>query len=99
MKLFDDMTFDEKLSHIESCRINGLEEINKGSPAQLADIADHLDYWEPWLLETIKVKQKVIEVLKKGIRENKNKCDEYAGKCFCDPLNNALASASELEKK
>lgn len=53
MKLFDDMAFDEKLAHIERCRISGQEEIRKGSPSQLADIADHLDYWEPFLRDAV----------------------------------------------
>lgn len=53
-KLFDDMTFDEKMEHLEKCRLDAIECIRKGYPANLADIADWPDYWGPWLIEECK---------------------------------------------
>jgi len=52
-KLFDKMTFSEKLAHIKQCQEEGLEEIRKGSPSNLADIADHLSLWGPWMLHEL----------------------------------------------
>lgn len=52
-RLFEDMSFDEKLNHIEECRKYGRDEIQKGSPAALADISDAFDYWMPWMLERL----------------------------------------------
>lgn len=52
-KLFEDMDLREKIAHIRKCQKQGVEEIRKGSPACLADIADHLDIWGPWLCNTI----------------------------------------------
>jgi len=62
-KLFYDMTFDEKLAHIKKCQVDGLEEIRKGSPSNLADIADHLDMWGPWMLSELALAHRKLEVM------------------------------------
>ena len=49
-KLFEDMTFDERLDHIEECQTEAARCIRRGDPSQLADIAVHIDYWGPWML-------------------------------------------------
>jgi hypothetical protein len=54
MKLFIDMNFEEKMEHLEKCRLNGLECIRNGEPSNLADIADWLDIWGPWLMDEVK---------------------------------------------
>ncbi len=69
MKLFDDMTFDEKMAHLEKCRLEGLECIRQGYPSNLADIADWLDLWGPWLIDQCAMYQ--AEADRFGIRLNK----------------------------
>lgn len=43
----------KQIAHIRKCQANGIEAINNGSPRNLADIADHLDLWGPWLCEQV----------------------------------------------
>ena len=66
MKLFTEMSLPEKLAHIEKCQKNALEEIGKGSPSDLADIADHVDLWGPWMLEALREAEKVSEFYGSG---------------------------------
>lgn len=53
MKLFDEMNFNEKMAHLEKCRLNAIECIRAGEPACLADIADWFDIWGPWLMDEV----------------------------------------------
>ena len=59
------MTFAEKLAHIKKCQAEGLEEIRKGSPSNLADIADHLDLWGPWMHKQLAVMRVALEAIAK----------------------------------
>lgn len=52
-KLFQDMNLKEQIAHIRKCQANGLECISNGEEACLADIADHLDIWGPWLCDKV----------------------------------------------
>ena len=61
------MTFAEKLAHIKKCQAEGLEEIRKGSPSNLADIADHLDLWGPWMHKQLSVMRVAPEPNKSGL--------------------------------
>ena len=50
-KLFDDMTFSEKLAH---CKKMFCEtEILADNETTLADIHDIFDYWAPWMFEQL----------------------------------------------
>src|SRR6185312_4807748 len=50
---FFDWDLERQVAHIRECQKNGLECIRNGEPAQLADIADHLDIWGPWLCDKV----------------------------------------------
>ena len=53
MSEFKDWDLERQISHIRKCQKEGCEEIRNGSPACLADIADHLDIWGPWLCDKV----------------------------------------------
>lgn len=67
-KLFNDMTFDEQMEHLEKCRLNAIECIRNGEDACLADIADWPDIWGPWLTNELKAKCAEVEKLKEEIK-------------------------------
>lgn len=54
MKTFEDLTFDEKMLFLENSRLNALQCIREGYPANLADIADWFDDYGPWLINECK---------------------------------------------
>lgn len=62
MREFKDFSFKEQIDHIRKCQANGIEEIRKGSDAHLADIADHLDIWGPWLCNKTEELERKLEV-------------------------------------
>lgn len=68
-KLFNEMTFQEKIDHIRECQREGIKAIQNGSPSYLADIADHLEIWGPWLCDRVEELQKKIEIALKALKK------------------------------
>ena len=102
-KLFEDMSFSEKLDHIEKCQEQAIKEIKNGSPSQLADIADHVDIWGPWMLGELRkygpISNKSLDELAIEISESYERCyfsrDENQ-ECEChEILVNALKEAEK----
>lgn len=54
MKLFDDMTSDEKIAHIESLHGKMPKTLKTYLTTPIADVWDWYDYWIPWLLKEVK---------------------------------------------
>jgi len=97
-KLFVDMTFDEKVAHIKKCQDEGLEEIRKGSPSNLADIADHLDLWGPWMLNKLNHMNKQLAFMRDALL-SVIECDGIMGCETVDLALEALARCKELENE
>jgi len=85
--------FDEKLAHIKKCQVDGLEEIRKGSPSNLADIADHLDLWGPWMLSELALAHRKLEVMSDAL-------EFYAirDRCFGPEISPAKQALAEYAK-
>lgn len=114
-KLFDDMTFDEKLNHIEKLQKEAAECIRNGEPSNLADIADHIDFYGPWMLKALRAKPTPTPDQWKQIREalefasqddllesNKEYHERFEYKYkdwFQDKTKAALALMDEIEEK
>ena len=76
MITFEKMNLDEKIMHIEKCRLNALECIKNGEPSCLADIADQVDIWMPWALNAVFIYKTALEQivsLKKVLNKNDEK--------------------------
>jgi hypothetical protein len=79
-KLFEDMSLDEKLAHIEKCQVEAVRCIGRGDPSQLADIADHIDYWGPWMLAQLRKQTQLINALRAEAELAWQLDSEYFGK-------------------
>jgi len=67
IKLFNNMNLKEQIEHIRKCQANGIIEIRNGSDSCLADIADHLDIWGPWLCDKVEEQQKKLEIAREAL--------------------------------
>lgn len=99
MKLFEDMSFEQKMIHLEKCRLNALDCIANGEPSNLADICDWHDIWGPWLMSEVKSLTKENEILKaqlKYVQDNSWKIAE----AFSDDFKTELEQIrSKMEGK
>jgi len=88
-KLFGDMTFTERLDHIQTCCKDGVECIQNRGGSDRAEVADMFDYWVPWMLKELKKRDFVSSELHR-IRDHAKIIDNFAIELKADRALEAL---------
>lgn len=72
IKLFEDMSNEKKIIHVQKMLIKAKAEYLKECDSRLADILDIWDYWAPWLIYRVRELEKDNEELLKELNTKRN---------------------------